>query len=70
MSVHHVRSEEKACRFCYQDLPEWKDTLTPSDLKSKMDQGTAMMAVVFKDKVRRNGDDAGGVQGQGAPQWR
>ena len=27
----------------------------------------AMMSVVFKDKVRRNGDD---VQGQGVMQWR
>lgn len=47
--------EEKHCRFCFQELPGWKDTITPHHLTSGMDQGQALMAVVYNGKVRPAG---------------
>ncbi|KAG2424213.1 hypothetical protein HXX76_014744 [Chlamydomonas incerta] len=42
------REEERACRFCKQALPDWRDTLTP-----KVPAAPPVMAIVYDGKVVR-----------------
>lgn len=41
--------EERFCRFCSEEFPDWKDSLTPSDLKPS----TPIMAVSVRGKVHK-----------------
>lgn len=45
-----VCREERRCRFCQDILPDWKQSLTPPDVKPSR---TAVMAVVLNGREHR-----------------
>ncbi|GFR40238.1 hypothetical protein Agub_g807 [Astrephomene gubernaculifera] len=45
------KSEERQCRFCYQDLPDWQPTLLGSENEDEDAPKPLMAAVVFNNTV-------------------
>jgi len=49
-----VRREETHCRFCRARLPDWRESMTPEDvraLRQTQRAPPAIMAVAFNGKV-------------------
>ena len=56
------RREETHCRFCRASLPDWRDSMTPEDvrtLRQAQRAPPAIMAVAFNGKVRDMAFDRG-----------
>lgn len=47
------RPEEKSCRFCNATLADWKQNLTPEELKPEVSKVVPVFTVLYEGKVRR-----------------